>query len=189
MSGEAGGRRVLLGHISAAHGIRGEVLVKTHTVEAADIAGYGPLTDAEGKAPLALKVLRVTPKGVVARVAGISDRNGAEALRGRELWVAREAMPEPEQDAFYHEDLIGLTAVDEAGVALGTVVAVQNFGASDLLEIRKAGGRATEFVPFTKAFVPSIDVAARRIVVTLRYAEMDADEERAAREQSEREDD
>lgn len=180
-------RRILLGHISAAHGIRGEVLVKAHTGDPAAIASYGPLTDAQGKLPLKLKVLRVTPKGVVARVNGVADRNGAEALRGRELWVGREAMPEPEGDAFYHEDLIGLVAVDEAGAEIGIVIAVQNFGASDLLEIRKSGGRATELVPFTKAFVPTVDVAGQRVVVAMRYAEMDAEEERADREQAERE--
>ena len=172
--------RVLLGHISTAHGIRGDVLVKTHTVEPASIASYGALTDAAGQAPLKLKVLRVTPKGVVARVAGVADRNGAEALRGRELWVARSAMPEPSEDEFYHADLIGMAAFDEAGAALGTVIGIENYGAGDLVEIRGATGGATELVPFTKAFVPVIDFANRRIVVAMVYAEVDGDEPPAA---------
>lgn len=175
---EATRRRILLGHISTAHGIRGEVLVKTHTGDPAAIASYGPLTDALGQSPLKLKVLRVTPKGVIARVTGVADRNGAEALRGRELWVERQAMPEPEEDQFYHEDLIGMTAVDAAGAEIGRVVAVQNFGASDLLEIKPAAGGATELIPFTKAFVPTIDLTAKRIVVAMRYAESEEGEER-----------
>lgn len=185
MSTRTEGRRILLGHISVAHGIRGEVLVKTHTCDAAAIASYGPLTDADGKAPLKLKVQRVTPKGVVARVAGVSDRNGAEALKGRELWVERAALPEPEDDSYYHEDLIGLVAVDETGAEIGTVLAVQNFGASDLLEIRKTDSRATELVPFTKAFVPTVDLAARRVVIALRYAELEDGEEGEEREEGE----
>lgn len=176
MSDGSAEKRVLLGHISTAHGIRGEVLVKTHTVEPGAIASYGALTDAGGLAPLKLKVLRVTPKGVVARVAGVVDRNGAEALRGRELWVARSAMPEPSEDEFYHADLIGLAAFDEAGKALGTVVGIENYGAGDLVAIRGPGGVATELVPFTKSFVPVVDFAGRRIVVAMAYAETDGDE-------------
>lgn len=169
-------KRILLGEIGAAHGIRGDVMVRTFTVAPAAIADYGPLTDAAGGAPLKLKVLRVTPKGVVARIAGIADRNGAEALRGRKLYVLRAAMPEPEEDAFYHEDLVGLAAVDAAGAAIGKVVGVQNYGAGDLLEVRLAAGGGNELVPFTKAFVPQVDIAAGRVVVVMAYAEVDGDE-------------
>lgn len=160
-------KRILLGEITGAHGIRGEVLVRAYTGDPEAIADYGPLTDAAGAAPLTLKVLRLTPKGaVIARVKGIADRNGAEALKGRKLFVARGAMPEPDDaDDFYYADLIGLAAVDVDGRALGEVVAVHNYGASDLLEIRLSGTKKTELIPFTKAVVPVIDLHGRRVTV------------------------
>lgn len=181
-------KRILLGEIAGAHGIRGEVIVRAYTGEPDAIADYGALTDAAGAKPLTLKIVRVTPKGIVARVAGVADRNGAEALRGRKLYVARDAMPEPEdEDAFYHADLIGLAAVDEAGATIGKVLGVQNYGAGDLLEIKLAAGGRTELVPFTKAFVPRVEIAAGRVVVAMPVmAEEDA-EDKAARLAAERE--
>ena len=145
------------------------MLVRSYTGDPEAIGDYGALTDAAGAAPLSLKVLRLTPKGaVVARVKGIADRNAAEALKGRKLFVAREAMPEPDdEDDFYYADLVGLAAVDAEGKPLGEVVAVQNFGASDLLEIRLTGSKKTELIPFTKAVVPTVDIAARQVTVVM----------------------
>lgn len=181
-------KRILLGEIAGAHGIRGEVIVRAFTGEPGAIATYGPLTDATGAKPLTLKIVRVTPKGIVARVAGVADRNGAEALKGRKLYVARDAMPEPaEEDAFYHADLIGLAAVDDAGTAIGKVLGVQNYGAGDLLEIKLAVGGRAELVPFTRTFVPRVEIAAGRVVVVMPVmAEEDA-EDKAARLAAERE--
>lgn len=164
---ETGKRRVLLGRITSAHGIRGEVAVLTFTGEPGAIADYGPLEDAEGRRQIELQVVRVTDKGVVARIKGIADRTGAEALKGLELWIARDRLPQPDSGEFYHADLIGLVAVGEAGQRIGEVVAVQNYGAGDLIEIRLAGSRRTELLPFTDAFVPEVDLALRRIVVRM----------------------
>lgn len=157
--------RVLLGHISDAQGIKGEVVVHTHTADPEDIGAYGPLSDAEGKRTFSLTVLRVSKRGVVCRIAGVTDRTQAEALRGTELYVDRNQLPAPDDEEFYHADLIGLTVVDASGQAVGTVVAVQNFGADDLIEIRLAGTSQTEFLPFTKACVPVVDLAGGRIVI------------------------
>lgn len=170
--------RILLGEITGAHGIRGDVLVRAYTGDPRAIADYGALTDSEGAAPLTLKVLRLTPKGaVVARVKGIADRNAAEALKGRKLFVARQAMPEPDdEDDFYYADLIGLSAVDAEGRAIGEVVAVQNFGASDLLEVRLTGSRKTELIPFMRDFVPAVDIAGRQVTVRMPVAEEGGDE-------------
>lgn len=159
--------RVLLGRIKAAHGIRGEVLVTSFAEAPGDVAAYGPLTSGDGKRAYDLKVVRVTPKGVVARVAGVADRNAAEALRGTELYVERAKLPEPADDEFYHADLIGLDAVTPDGKPIGTVVAIENFGAGDLVEVRLAGSKRTEYVPFSDAFVPEIDVAARRVTIVM----------------------
>ena len=160
-------KRVLLGRVAGAHGIRGDVVVQTFTGEPANCAAYGPLSDAAGTRSFVLKVVRVTPKGVIARIGGVTDRNGAEALAGTELYVARDRLPAVRDGEFYHADLIGLAAVTPDGASLGRVVAVQNFGAGDLIEIELAGTRRTELVPFSDAFVPAIEIAAGRIVIAL----------------------
>lgn len=177
-------QRILLGEITGAHGIRGEAIVRTFTGEPEAIADYGPLTDAAGNQPLKLKVVRVTAKGVITRISGISDRNGAEALKGRMLYVARASLPAiEEEDDFYHADLIGLQARDPGGALLGEVIAVQNYGAGDLLEIRRGGSRRSELVAFTKAFVPVVDLAARCVTISVAFAAED-EEDRGMREES-----
>ncbi len=117
--------------------------------------------------------MRVTPKGVVARIAGVSDRNGAEALKGLQLYVERARLPATSEDEFYNADLVGLRAEDAEGRRVGTVVAVVNYGAGDLLELRLEGTRKTELIPFTEAYVPVVDVPGNRIVVVLPIAEPD----------------
>ena len=159
--------RVLLGQISTAQGIRGEVVIKSYTGEPADIGSYGPLTDEGGTRSFDITVVRVAKKGVIARINGVTDRNGAEALRGTQLYIDRDKLPAPEDDEVYHADLIGLEAVTADGEIVGEVVAVQNFGAGDLLEVRLSGKRRTEFVPFDETFVPEIDLEAGRVTVVM----------------------
>ncbi len=158
-------RRVLLGVVAGAHGIRGEVVVRSYTDAPADIAAYGPLGDAAGTRLVKLRVVRVTAKGVIARVEGVSDRNAAEALKGLELYVDRAALPPADEDEYYHADLIGMTVIDADGRDVGTVVAIQNFGAGDLLEYRLEGQKRTELLPFNAAFVPNVDLAAGRVTI------------------------
>jgi 16S rRNA processing protein RimM len=166
VAGAGSGRRILLGRIAAAHGIRGEVLIRTFTEHPEDIAAYGPLDDGTGRT-FKLKVVRVTPKGVVACIAGIADRTAAEALKGASLYVSRERLPPPDDGQYYHADLIGLAAVDPEGRVVGEVAAVLNHGAGDILEVRLAAGGKTELVAFTDVFVPEVDLAGRRVVVQL----------------------
>jgi 16S rRNA processing protein RimM len=160
-------RRVLLGEITGAHGIRGAVFIKSYTAELGNIAAYGPLEDEAGGRPLTITVERVTAKGVIGRVTGVEDRTAAEKLRGRKLYVARERLPQADAGEFYHTDLVGLAAFDASGAAIGEVAAVVNYGAGDLLEIRRAGSKATELVPFTEAFVRDVDLSAGRIVLDM----------------------
>jgi 16S rRNA processing protein RimM len=170
-AGSTSSSLVLLGRIAGAHGIRGEVLIKTFTAAPEDIGGYGPLSDAAGSRSFKIASARPTQKGVVARIEGVSDRNAAEALRGVDLYVARDRLPAASEGEFYHADLIGLAAVDPQGNAVGEVVAAHNFGAGDLLEIRLTGASRTEFLSFTDAVVPEVDIQARRVVVILPQAD------------------
>jgi len=158
---------ILMGHISTAHGIRGEVVIKSYTADPADIATFSPLTDKSGQKSIEIKGARVVKKGVIARLGGVDDRNAAEALRGMELYVSRDLLPALDQDELYHADLVGLEAVTADGGTVGEIVAVQNFGAGDLLEIRLAGKSRTEFIPFDEHFVPEIDIEAARVVVVM----------------------
>ncbi len=171
---ETAQRRILLGHISDANGIKGEVLLKVHTGTPEAIADYGPLVDGHGR-KIVIRVVRVTTKGVVARVDGVTDRTAAEALKGTELFTTRENLPDPGNDEFYHADLIGLAAVGPNGAAVGTVTAVANHGAGDVIEIALSESRQTEMIPFTKAFVPDVDIAKGQIVVRLPAASDEAD--------------
>jgi 16S rRNA processing protein RimM len=156
---------VLLGRIAGAHGIRGEVLIKSFTAAPEDIGAYGALSTADGARAFEIASARPTAKGVVARLVGIPDRNAAEALRGTDLYVARDRLPPPSDDEFYYADLVGMTAVTPDGATFGEIVAVQNYGAGDLIEVRLAGKSKTELFSFTDAVVPEVDVTARRVTI------------------------
>ncbi|MBM3558045.1 MAG: ribosome maturation factor RimM, partial [Alphaproteobacteria bacterium] len=160
------GRRVPLGVIAGAHGVRGAVRIRSFTENPTAIGGYGALYDGRGRA-LRLTIQGAGRKGeVIARVDGIADRDAAEALKGVELSVPRQALPATASDEFYLNDLIGLAAVAADGQALGRVVALHNWGGGDVIEIRDASG-AERLLPFSKSVVPVIDLAAGRLVVNL----------------------
>ncbi len=165
--------KILIGRLGAAHGIKGEVLVISFAEVAEDVAAFGPLADKAGTRTFELSVVRVTPKGVVVRIKGIADRTAAEKLRGIELYVARDKLPATEAGTFYHRDLIGLAAVSLEGREIGRIVAVENFGAGDLIEIRLAGSTRTELVPFDDPHVPEVDLANGRVVVVMPVAAPD----------------
>jgi 16S rRNA processing protein RimM len=161
----AGAARICLGQIGAAHGVRGEVRLHSFTSEPAAIVSYGPLETEDGSV-VEIESLRPAKDHFVARLSGVADRNAAERLVNTKLYVPRERLPAPrEPDEFYHADLIGLAAVDRAGKPIGTVVAVHNFGAGDLIELRPTAGDQTEFLPFDEATVPQIDVAGGRVTI------------------------
>lgn len=167
---------VLLGRIVAAHGLKGEVVIHSFTEVPEDIAAYGPLLMGEGKASLELVSVRSSEKGVIACVAGVADRTAAEALKGTELWVERDRLPPPDEGEFYHADLIGLAAVSPDGQQIGSIIAVQNYGAGDLIEIRLDGTQRTELVPFSDTYVPAVDLAEGRVVVRIPTTTSEGDE-------------
>lgn len=163
--------RVLLGVITTAHGIQGDVVVRAFTGDPMDIGRYGALTDADGGRPIEVVPRRMTPKGLIAKVAGVADRNAAEALRGAELWIARDQLPAADDDEFYYVDLIGLDAVDQAGQVFGRIQNVDNYGAGDLLDVVVLATGKSELVPFQKEYVTAVDLDARqvRIVWPIQY--------------------
>ncbi|HEX2840632.1 ribosome maturation factor RimM [Hyphomicrobium sp.] len=159
-------KRVLLGHIVGAHGIRGTVLVRSYTADPERIADYGPLANEGGDVEFVLAVEGGTAKGLICRVEGVQDRTQAEKLKGVALYVDRSRLPPPEEGEYYHADLIGLRVVTEEGTALGTVEAVQNYGAGDILEVRPAGEKRTVLYPMIEDVVVRVDVAGGAIVLS-----------------------
>jgi 16S rRNA processing protein RimM len=160
------GDRVCVARIGAPHGVRGEVRFQVFTEDPLALARYGPLETEDGSQRFEIEQLRPAKQFFVARLRGVGDRTAAERLNNVALYVPREKLPPTEDDeTFYHADLIGLAAVDRAGDPLGTVLAVRNFGAGDLLEIQPTGRNATVLLPFNAATVPTVDIAGGRIVI------------------------
>lgn len=156
--------RILIGVIVAAHGVRGEVKIKSFTAAARDVAAYGPVTDEAGGRKLMIKVVGEAKGTVVARIDGIADRNAAEALKGLRLYVERAALPDTGEDEFYCADLIGLPVQRSDGSAYGRIKNVEDFGAGDVVEIvLETGG--TEFQPLTRRIFPLLDPRAGRAVI------------------------
>ncbi|MEM7520366.1 MAG: ribosome maturation factor RimM [Pseudomonadota bacterium] len=153
-----------VGAIAGAYGVRGEVRVKSYCAVPEDIERYNPLSSEDGKTHFALAILRPIKNGFAARIAQVATKEQADELRGTTLFARRSEMPSLPDDEFYHADLIGVAVYDTGGVLLGVVKTVQNHGADDLLELQLTGGAATVFLPFTKAAVPTVDLAAGRIV-------------------------
>jgi len=156
--------RVCLGAITGPHGVRGLVKVKPFTETPEDIAAYGPVEDEAGNRRFTLRVTGAAKGQVIVAVDGVGDRNAAEALKGERLYVERTALPDPDDGSFYHADLIGMDVVGLDGRLLGSVSALYDFGAGDVLEFRGADGKA-RMLPFTEAVVPTVDLEARRMVV------------------------
>jgi 16S rRNA processing protein RimM len=158
--------RICVAQIGAAHGLRGEVRLRSFTEDPAAVTGYGPLESEDGTRRFEIEALRPAKDHFVARLAGVADRDAAEKLTNLKLYVPRDRLPPVEDDGtFYHADLVGLAAVTPNGAALGTVTAILNFGAGDLVEIKPVGGGEPLMVPFTDTTVPEIDIAAGRMVV------------------------
>ena len=155
---------VCLGVVSGARGMKGEVRIKSFAEKAENIAAYGPVYDESGERSWRIKVTGQARGQVIARLDGVEDRAGAEALKGLRLHVPREALPMPDDDEYYHADLIGLTVYDTGGTELGIVRSVMDHGAGDLLEIHGPALKTTVLLPFTKACVPTVDLASGRIV-------------------------
>jgi 16S rRNA processing protein RimM len=159
-------RDVLLAAILGAHGLKGEVRVKTFTEAPEKLGAYGPLHAKDGRL-FTLEALRAVRDGeAVAAFAEIRGRDAAEALKGTELFVKRGSFPETSSGEFYHADLVGLDAEDGEGRHIGKVLSVQNYGAGDVLAIATDSGDEI-LIAFTRDNVPKIDVPGGRLIVAV----------------------
>ena len=156
-----------MGTIGAAHGLKGEVRITSHTEDPEGIADYGPLETDRPGLTVTIESARLQKTVLVARIKGVTDRNAAELLNGVSLFVDRSQLPEIEdEDDFYHADLIGLDARLESGVSIGAVSAVFDHGAGDIIEVRDPRSGDTFLYPFTKAVVPQVRIGDGYIVIS-----------------------
>ena len=156
--------RIIVGAIAGSFGVQGEVRLKSFCADPVAIASYGPLYTEDGNRSFTVKVTKAVSGGLGARLSGIATKEQADALRGTSLYADRHKLPSLPDDEFYHADLIGLTVNDPGGALIGTVQAVHNHGAGDLLEVSGPGMKTSLLLPFTKAAVPMVDLAARLII-------------------------
>ena len=156
-------KRLCIAKIASAHGVKG--LVKLH-VFAEDVGLLNGIlfTSESGDETLPLTLKNATAKHWLAEVENVTDRNGAEALRGTEIYIDQAALPEPEEGAFYFSDLIGLNAIDKNGTEIGKVIAAQNFGAGDLLEIQPVGADSF-YLPFNDDTVA--EILTNKIIIVI----------------------
>ena len=155
-----------MGRIGAAHGIKGEVRIQSFTEDPLALTRYGPLSTNRPGLTVTILNARTTTNVLVARLAGVADRTSAERLNGVELYVERSLLPPIDEDEdFYHADLIGLRAQLADGRTLGTVTAIPNFGAGDIVEVRAANGAETFLFPFTRAVVPHVHVRDGYLII------------------------
>ena len=168
---------VLVGVIVGAHGIKGEVKLKSFTSEPLSIGRYGPLQSASGLS-FEITKLNSAQDDFIASLKGVSDRNKAETLKGIELFVARDKLPKLKTHEIYAHDLMGLDVVLGNGSKLGKLVGMPNYGAGDLLEVALEGNSETVLIPFTSAFVPQDDFSNGKIIVNLPEGYLDDDDGR-----------
>ena len=156
--------RICVGVIGGAFGVNGEARIKSFTADPEAIADYGPFETEDGSRTFDMQLSRPIKQGFAVRLSGVRSKEDADALKGVQLFVPRDRLPQLPDDEFYHADLIGLSVHDTGGALLGTVRAVLNHGATDLLEIARPGSSQTALLPFTQAAVPTVDLTAGRIV-------------------------
>ena len=153
---------VCVGAIAGSFGVKGEVRLKSFCAEPAAIGIYAPLVDDTGIS-YDVKITRSIKNGLAARLSGVLSKEAADALKGTRLYAPRERLPDLDEDEFYHADLLGMSVLDTGGTKLGSVKAVLNHGAGDVLEVNT--GQGIVLLPFTMAAVPTVDLAGRRLIV------------------------
>ncbi|MEP1143037.1 MAG: ribosome maturation factor RimM [Henriciella sp.] len=156
---------VVIGAILGAHGVRGDVRVKSFTAEPDALFEYAPFLDDAGKVLIAPVRARPAKDHFIVTPKTMLQKEEWDGLKGTKLYVPRDALPAPDDDEFYIEDLVGLDVFTGGDTPLGRVKAVLNHGAGDLIEVDPKNGAKSVLVPFTLEDVPVIDLGLKRIVV------------------------
>lgn len=159
--------RICVGAIAGSFGVQGEVRLKSFCADPEAIATYGTLWTEDGTRSFTIRLTRPVSGGLGARLSGVATKEQADALKGVGLYADRDRLPSLPDDEFYHADLIGLTVQDTGGVVVGTIRAVHNHGAGDILEIFAPGRKAALLLPFTLANVPTVDLSAGKVVADI----------------------
>lgn len=171
-------KRVCIGKIVAAHGIKGEVKVLSYTLNGADIDKYGEAENFAKTRKFNIKVVGSSKGSYRIKIKGIDNRNDAEALVGTELYVARDVLPKLEDDEYYFSDLIGLkVCLKTKENEIGKVVCFDDFGAGTIMEIKLNNQKETEMLPFTMEYVPTINLKEGYIIVSSATMVFAADDE------------
>lgn len=165
MSGQGGDRLIVVGAIAGAHGVRGDVRVRSFTADPEACFSYGPLLGPDGAVLLEPETVRPAKSHFIVTPRHPREREAWDALKGTRLHVPREALPSTDEDEFYVEDLVGLAVHAGGAEPVGRVKAVQDYGAGDLIEVQPSGGGKSVFIPFTLEDVPGVDLAAGRLTV------------------------
>lgn len=167
---------ICVGMITAPHGVRGAVRLKSYTADPEAVFAYGPLFDDSGATRFDLRCVGHVRDQLIVKIEGVNDRDRAEGMRGVKLFIPRSALPEAEEEEYYLADLIGLAVEHVDGTRLGSVRGVADFGAGDVVEIALARG-GVMVVPFSRQVVPVVDLAGGRLVVDPPEGMMGEDEE------------
>lgn len=155
---------ICVGSIGGSYGVNGELRIKSYCAIPEDIETYSPLTREDGSDAFTLAIIRQIKNGYAVRIAEVTTKEQADALKGVQLYARRDQLPSLPDDEYYHSDLTGLQVLDTGGETLGTVKSVQNHGASDLLEVQLPDSSATVLLPFTLAVIPTVDLDTGRII-------------------------
>ena len=170
---------VCLAKVIAAHGIKGELKVKSFTADPKDVCNYGMLTNKEKNRYFELKYTGFQKGLIRVKIKGIETRNDAEALVGLDLYVSRDKLPKLEKDTFYQTDLVGLDVLDlKTSKKIGKIVGIYNFGAGDILEIKFEEQKQTEMLPFNNEYVPEVDVQNGFVLIAYTTMNYQKDEEK-----------
>ena len=154
-----------MAQIGAAHGLKGDVRLRSFTEDPQAFAQYGPLETEDRTRRLEIESMRPAKDAFIVRFRGVADRDAADVLRDMKLYVDRNRLPAVEEEEFYHTDLVGLVAVTTTGDLFGDVVGIHNYGAGDIIELKIAGSGETVMLSFDQKTFPAVDIAGGRIVV------------------------
>jgi 16S rRNA processing protein RimM len=164
LDGPTDDNRICVGVVTGPHGLKGDVKLKSFTESPKDVAAFGPVTDKTGEQSFNIRIISANHKGLVVELSGVRGREAAEAIRGTELYMPRDLLPELAEDEFYFSDLIGLAVEHINGSKIGIVSLVDNYGAGDVMEVNlKDGG--TEMFQMSREVVPEIDLKNGRVVI------------------------